>query len=144
MAVASNDRPSLILVPVDRGGRAMDGLLLVFALSWLTYTAAYFVLHPQGLTFDPSLFMYLTGKPDPACGLTRTFAWMWRGDVISAVRVYPLGPLLFVATINSAASVIAGKTFRLEMSQRAIRIGLIIVAAAFAANWASKLIWLGM
>ena len=126
----------------------MDGLLLLFALAWLTYTAGYFVLHPRGLTFDPSLFMYLTGKPDPACGLTRTFAWMWRGDVINAVRVYPLGPLLFVATIlataNSAASVLVGKTFRVEMSQRAIRISLILVAAAFAANWASKVIWLGM
>jgi hypothetical protein len=126
----------------------MDGLLLLFALAWISYTAAYFVLHPRGLTFDPSLFMYLTGKPDPACGLTRTFAWMWRGDVINAVRVYPLGPLLFVATIlataNAAAAVIAGKTLRLEMSRRDSRIAGMIVLAAFAANWASKLIWLGM
>ena len=148
MAAAGTDRPSLNLVPVDRGGRVMDGLLLVFALSWLTYTAAYFVLHPRGLTFDPSLFMYLTGKPDPACGLTRTFAWMWRGDVVNAVLVYPLGPVLFVATIlatvNSAASVIAGKTLRIEMSRRDIRIGLILLLVAFGANWAAKLIWLGM
>src|SRR5438552_7954843 len=104
--------PRLVLESVDRGGRVIDGLLLAIALAWLTYTAAYFILHPHGLTFDPSLFMWVTGKPDPACGLTRTFAWMWQGDVVAAARVYPLGPILFVvvllATANSAVSVVAG------------------------------------
>lgn len=122
--------------------------MLIFGIAWLTYTALYFVLHPLGLTFDPSLFMYLTGKPDPACGFTRTFAWMWRGDLLSAVRVYPLGPLLFVvtilATLNSAASMMSARTVRIVMSPRAIRVGAALVLAAFAANWASKLLWLGM
>lgn len=148
VAAARADRPSIVVVSVDRAGRVMDGLLLLFAVAWLTYTAGYFLLHPRGLTFDPSLFMDLTGKPDPACGLTRTFAWMWRGDIIDAVRVYPLGPVLFVSTIlataNSAAAVVLGKTFRVEMSRGYIRVGSILLIAAFAANWASKLLWLGM
>ena len=44
--------------------------------------------------------MWYFNKPDPFCGGTRTFAWMWRGDLGRAVAVYPLGPLLFVTTVG--------------------------------------------
>jgi len=107
-----------------------------------------FVLHPLGLTFDPSLFMRLTGHPDPACGLTRTFAWMWRGDLARSAAVYPLGPIIFVATFVLiaywAAILVRGRSLHFNLSPRA-QSGIVIVAVvALGLNWASKLIWLGM
>ncbi len=122
--------------------------LLALALAWLTYTRLYFWLHPRHLTFDPSAFMYLTGKPDPSCGLTRTFAWMWRGDLARAVAVYPLGPIIFVASfvlvVYWAVIVLSGRSIRLRLSRRT-QGGIVIVAVvALSLNWASKLIWLGM
>ena len=126
--------------------REGPGLLLLGA--WLAYTRMYFVLHPLGLTFDPSLFMRLTGHPDPACGLTRTFAWMWRGDLVRSVAVYPLGPIVFVAMVVLvaywAAVSCTGRSIRFRLSQRVQRAAVLIVLIAVALNWASKLLWLGM
>jgi hypothetical protein len=131
----------------DREQRRTAAGVAAIVLSWLTYTRFYFFLHPRHLTFDPSLFMYLTGKPDPTCGLTRTFAWMWRGDIGRAVAVYPLGPLVFVASfavLAYAIAVMAGRSLSFSLSpglQRGIVVGAVV---ALGLNWAAKLIWLGM
>ena len=121
---------------------------LALAVPWLVYTRLYFWLHPRHLTFDPSAFKYLTGRPDPSCGLTRTFAWMWRGDLAHAFTVYPLGPLIFVATFGlvacSLAVVLSGRSLRFRLP-RTVQRGVVIIAlVALGLNWASKLLWLGM
>lgn len=142
-------RPRLAtLEAADRQDRKASVGFLALALSWLTYTRFYFFLHPRHLTFDPSLFMYLTDKPDPACGLTRTFAWMWRGDLAHAVSVYPLGPLIFIATLVLVGYwvmvLVMGRSVRFTLSPSA-QSGIVVVALiALGLNWASKLIWLGM
>src|SRR2546427_7320413 len=69
--------------------RASAALVLAIGVAWLAYTRLYFWLHPRGLTVAPSVFMHLTGRPDPLCGLTRTFAWMWRGGLPPALAAYP-------------------------------------------------------
>ena len=141
-------RPPLVAVArAEPTERMAVGGLLALALSWLTYTRFYFWLQPRHLTFDGP-FMYLTGKPDPGCGLTRTFAWMWRGDLAHAVIVYPLGPLIFIGTFvfvaYSLAVIILGSSLRFRLSP-VVQRGIVIVAlAALGLNWASKLIWLGM
>ena len=121
--------------------------VLALAVSWLIYTRFYFWLQPRHLTYDGP-FMYLTGKPDPACGLTRTFAWMWRGDLLHAFLVYPLGPLIFIGTLGfvaySVVTIISGHSLRLVLSHRAQRSIVIGALIALGLNWASKLIWLGM
>lgn len=135
-------------VAADRSERATAAGLLALAIAWLTYTRLYFWLHPRHLTFDPSLFMYLTGKPDPSCGLTRTFAWMWRGDLARSVAVYPLGPIIFSATfvlaVYWAAVVVTGRTIPIRLSGRVQRAIVIVALGALGLNWAAKLIWLGM
>lgn len=122
--------------------------IVALSAAWLVYTRIYFVLHPAHLTFDPSVFMWLTGKPDPTCGLTRTFAWMWRGDVGKAAAVYPLGPFLFVLVLalclNSAVALITGRSVRLATSSSTRRIVIVVAVVAVMANWISKLVWLGM
>jgi len=145
-SVRSLSRPSV--APADRQERLTAAGLLALALAWLTYTRLYFWLHPRHLTFDPSAFMYLTGKPDPSCGLTRTFAWMWRGDLARAVAVYPLGPIIFVASlvlvVYWAVIVLSGRSIRFRLSRRAQRSIVVVALITLSLNWASKLIWLGM
>ena len=132
---------------VDRNERIAAGSLLALAVPWLLYTRFYFWLQPRHLTFDGP-FMYITGKPDPACGLTRTFAWMWRGDLAHAVVVYPLGPLIFVATVALvaylAAVIVTGRSIRVLVSPVTQRSIVIVALVALGLNWAAKLIWLGM
>ncbi len=95
----SRKAPLAAVAPATPSDRWLAWTLLGVGLPWLAYTRLYFFLHPRHLTFDGGLFMWYFNKPDPFCGGTRTFAWMWRGDVGRAVAVYPLGPLLFVATV---------------------------------------------
>ena len=137
-----------VLGQADRQERLIAAGSFGLTVAWLIYTHFYFWLHPRGLTFDPSAFMYLTGKPDPSCGLTRTFAWMWRGDLGRSVAVYPLGPVVFVAAFvlvaYSAVVLLGGRSLRFSLSRR-LRRGLVTIAVvAVGLNWASKLIWLGM
>lgn len=130
-----------------RNERIATGALLALAVSWLIYTRLYFWLQPRHLTVDGP-FMYLTGKPDPGCGLTRTFAWMWRGDLAHAASVYPLGPLIFIGTVGfvvySLAVIVGGRSLRLALSPATQRNIVVVALAALALNWAAKWIWLGM
>ena len=139
-----------MLARIEKDPRTGPAAYLLVGGAWMVYTRLYFVLHPRGLTFDPSLFMYATGKPDPTCGLTRTFAWMWRGDVVHAALVYPLGPLLFAVMILSlldAAVRVAGyrglaPAIRVSRTQKRLMIAVGVLAVA--ANWTAKLVWLGL
>jgi hypothetical protein len=122
--------------------------LLGVAVPWLAYTRLYFFLHPHHLTFDGGAWMWIFNKPDPTCGLTRTFAWMWRGDLGHAVAVYPLGPLVFLATLVLAsyglAVLVTGRALQLYIpvviAHRLVLVGLVLVGL----NWIAKLAWLGM
>ena len=108
----------------------------------------YFVLHPLGLTVAPSVFMRLTGHPDPACGLTRTFAWMWRGDMFAALKAYPLGPLLFLLAVaqvaDSLVTLFTGRRLSLDRLKPYRRPLIALGIVAVAINWTLKLLWLGI
>ena len=138
---------SVEVVTAERYERAAAASLLALVVSWLAYTRFYFWLQPRHLTYDGP-FMYLTGKPDPACGLTRTFAWMWRGDLAEAVRVYPLGPLIFIGSFvlvaYLSAVIVGGRSLRLGLSGVIQRRIVVVALVALGLNWASKLLWLGM
>ena len=92
--------------------------------------------------------MYLTGRPDPTCGLTRTFAWMWRGDIGQAVRVYPLGPALFMITFGLVlyygSIALTGRPKRFNLPATVRRTLVVIGLTALVLNWTAKLLWLGM
>ena len=123
--------------------------------AWLIYTCLSFWLHPRGLTAAPSLFMHVTGHPDPACGLTRTFAWMWRGDLAQALLAYPLGPALFLLSFAllaySGFVLVRGQAVRVRLpavrvrlpaaARRLLVVGVVVL---FALNWTAKLLWLGV
>lgn len=123
--------------------RALAGLLAILVL-WLSYTRLYPVLRPVHATLPACPFLALTGHPCPLCGGTRSFAAMWRGDLVTAFHYHPLGPVLFAGTLLGVAVVAA-----LLLAGRTVRIGMeaekrIYVAgfAVLVAVWAVRLVLL--
>src|SRR5207245_2639989 len=148
-ARSARSRKALAAVaPATPGDRWLAWTLLGVGLPWLAYTRLYFFLHPRHLTFDGGLFMWYFNKPDPFCGGTRTFAWMWRGDVGRAVAVYPLGPLLFVATVALVVYglyvMVTRRAVQINLSPAMVRGLLVVGFVALGLNWIAKLVWLGM
>jgi uncharacterized protein DUF2752 len=129
------------------GERFRDlGILAVLA-GWLLYTRIFWALQAAHLTLPPCPFYTLTGHPCPFCGGTRSFAYMWEGDISDAVRLYPLGPALFAGSVlgvvGLAAGMVTGRTWtsRLSVNQwKAVGIG---VTSAILMSWALKVFVLG-
>ena len=147
--VAAPDPKGLLEVGRSEGkDRESAGLILALGIAWLVYTRLYFWLHPRGLTVAPSLFMHVTGKPDPLCGLTRTFAWMWRGDLRQAVAVYPLGPAVFLGAFPllgyALFVLVTGRVIRLRVSPTTRRLVFAAAISLLVLNWTAKLLWLGV
>ncbi len=138
----------IVVAPASSGERWFAWTLLGIGLPWLIYTRLYFFLQPRHLTYDGGAFMWLFNKPDPSCGLTRTFAWMWRGDLGRAVAVYPLGPLVFVATVALAVyavvALLSRRAVHVNLSPATLRIVIWVGLVALGLNWIAKLAWLGM
>jgi uncharacterized protein DUF2752 len=114
---------------------------------WLVYTRIYWILQAAHLGGPVCPFYYFTGHPCPFCGGTRSFAYMWRGDLSDAVRLYPLGPALFAGTVATVGGLVTGAitgrtwTPRLTGAQgRGIGAG---VVAAAVLSWALKVFVLG-
>jgi hypothetical protein len=131
-------------VPSDRWRdfAVLGGLVL-----WLAYTRIYWTLQATHLTFPPCPFYYLTGHPCPFCGGTRSFAYMWRGDLSDAVRLYPLGPALFAGTLAGVAAlavgIVTGRTWEPRLTSSQWRVLGVGVVSAVLMSWALKFFVLG-
>jgi hypothetical protein len=131
-------------VPADRVRylSVLAGLVL-----WLAYTKVFFLLQAAHLSAPPCPFYYMTGHPCPFCGGTRSFAYMWQGDLADSVRLYPLGPAFFAATFVAVAGLAAGVVTGRRWSAcltgtqwRALAIGAV---SAIVLSWALKVFILG-
>ena len=122
------------------------GIMLALA-GWLFYTKIFWALQAAHLSMPPCPFYYMTGHPCPFCGGTRSFAYMWRGDITDAVRLYPLGPLLFAGTIASAgalaAGAVTGRTLTPRLSGRQWTLLGIFAGILLLMSWALKVFVLG-
>jgi hypothetical protein len=129
------------------GDRMRDLGLLAGLTAWLVYTRFYWTLHATHIALPPCPFYYLTGHPCPFCGGTRSFAYMWQGDLSDAVRLYPLGPLFFVGSLIGAgglvSGVITGRTWSLNLSAMQWRLLIVAAVSAIAFSWALKWFVLG-
>jgi len=114
---------------------------------WLVYTRVYWAMHALHATLPPCPFYYLTGHPCPFCGGTRSFAYMWQGDIADAVRLYPLGPAFFAGTILGAgglgAGLVTGRTWSPRLTSFQWRLVTIGAVSAIAISWALKVFVLG-
>src|SRR3979411_1314584 len=106
--------------------RMRDLALIGGLLVWLVYTRMYFLLQAGPLQAPPCPFFYLPGHPCPFCGGTRSFAYMWEGDVADAVRLYPLCPALFAGSLAGVAGlaigIVSGRTWTPNLSPRQWRL----------------------
>jgi hypothetical protein len=131
-------------IPVER---LRDLALLAGLLAWLVYTRMYFVLQAAHLTAPVCPFYYLTGHPCPFCGGTRSFAYMWQGDLTNAVRLFPLGPLFFAGTVVGVAGLavgaVSGRTWAPRLTDTQWRLLAIAAVSAVAISWALKVFVLG-
>ena len=122
------------------------GLFALLAL-WLLYTRVFWTMRAAHLTLPPCPFYYLTGHPCPFCGGTRSFAYMWQGDIADAVRLYPLGPGLFAGALlgtgGLAAGLVTGRTWSPRLTWRQWRLLTIGGVSAVAVSWALKVFVLG-
>ena len=127
--------------------RRRDLLMLGGLLVWLAYTRVFWALQAAHLSAPPCPFYYLTGHPCPFCGGTRSFAYMWRGDLTDAVRLYPLGPLFFAGTFAGAGgllmAMLSGRTWTPRLMSMQWRLLWIGVGSAVVINWALKVFVLG-
>lgn len=114
---------------------------------WLVYTRVFWAVSAAHLTLPPCPFYYLTGHPCPFCGGTRSFAYMWQGDIADSVRLYPLGPALFAGAVigegGLAAGLVTGRTWLPHLTSRQWRLLTIGGASAVAISWALKVFVLG-
>src|SRR5437899_8067174 len=129
------------------GDRLGDVGVLAALLLWLAYTRIYWILQAAHLTAPPCPFYYLTGHPCPFCGGTRSFAYMWRGDIADAVRLYPLGPMLFAGTIVAvgglAGGIVTGRTWTPRLSALLWKLVGVGAVSALLMSWALKVFVLG-
>lgn len=129
------------------GDRVRDLSLLFGLVLWLAYTRMYWVLQGAHLGFPPCPFYYLTGHPCPFCGGTRSFAFMWQGDLADSVRLYPLGPALFAGTIAAvgglALGLVSGRTWTSHVTPMQWRLLAVGIVSAVTFSWALKVFILG-
>jgi len=132
------------LLPADRRRDLAIALVLVV---WLVYTRVYWVLHALHLGAPVCPFYFLTGHPCPFCGGTRSFAYMWGGDVSDAVRLYPLGPALFAGTFGAIGGLVvgavSGRSLRLRLGAAQWRGVLLGTVVTVLISWALKVFVLG-
>lgn len=131
-------------LPTDR---TRDLTLLAGLVLWLVYTRVFWVLQAGHLTLPPCPFYFLTGHPCPFCGGTRSFAFMWQGDLADSVRLYPLGPAMFVGTFAGAGALAAGlatgRTWVPRLTRMQWRLLVVGAASLLALSWALKVFVLG-
>ena len=134
---------SLAVIRAGRHDRMRNLLVLGVLVGWLLYTRFFWGLKAVHATLPPCPFLLLTGHPCPFCGGTRSFAYLWQCDVADAVRLYPLGPLLFGGTLfgigGLAAALLSGRTIRWRPSPRWERRILLGVGAVLGTSWLLKL-----
>lgn len=127
--------------------RTRDFTILGGLVLWLAYTRLFWALQALHLTMPPCPFYFLTGHPCPFCGGTRSFAYMWQGDIADSVRLYPLGPALFAGTVAGvgalAAALATGRTWTPRLSSRQWVLLSITAASLVAFSWALKVFVLG-
>jgi Protein of unknown function (DUF2752) len=131
-------------VPFDR---LRDLGILAVLVMWLAYTRIFWALQAIHLTAPTCPFFYLTGHPCPFCGGTRSFAYMWEGDISDAVRLYPLGPALFAGTLAGVAGltagVVTGRTWTSRLNAMQWKLVAVGAISALLMSWALKVFVLG-
>ena len=129
------------------GDRARDLGLMAVLLGWLVYTKFFFGLRTVHMVLPPCPFYYLTGHPCPFCGGTRSFAYLWEGDLSDSVRLFPLGPAFFAGALLGSAGllsgILSGRTWSVQLTGTQWRVLTVGAISAILISWMLKLFVLG-
>ena len=138
---------SAIPIRVLAADRMREVGIAALLVLWLVYTRLYFILHAAHLGAPACPFYFLTGHPCPFCGGTRSFAYMWEGDIADSVRLYPLGPALFAGTFVAIGGLvtgaISGRTLRPQLTRAQWRGILLGTVVTILVSWSLKVFVLG-
>jgi hypothetical protein len=133
----------LAVVRATPEGRLRNAGLLASLVLWMLYTRYLTTAQAFHATLPPCPFLALTGHPCPFCGGTRSFAYMWRGDVGKAASLYPMGPALFwsvlAAIVVLAVGLVLGRDLRWRLSTSWTRALVAAACLALAVSWSLKL-----
>lgn len=131
------------VVRANAEARLRNLLILAGLLLWMVYTRAFWTAHALHVTLPPCPFLAITGHPCPFCGGTRSFAYMWQGDAGRAAALYPLGPVLFYATVAAipvlALALIVNRDVVLHVPDRMKRALFSAALGVLTVSWALKL-----
>jgi hypothetical protein len=92
--------------PVSIWGRLLALVVASGCLTVLTLAAALppnpsgMGTHKASLGLPPCAFLQTTDLPCPSCGMTTSFAWFTKGNLLASVYVQPMGAM--VATLAAA------------------------------------------
>jgi hypothetical protein len=86
---------------------------------------------PAGLGFDLCLFKVTTGRPCPGCGLTRSVSSALTGQLGQAVSHHPFGPLVLLAALLVASSLLWPRAFSDRVGEQLGRQRAILAGAAW-------------
>lgn len=75
-------------------GAAVACLAVLLVAAYATPSSAGVGTHAASLRMQPCHFLQTTGLPCPGCGMTTSFAWFVRGNVVAAMFVQPMGAML--------------------------------------------------
>jgi hypothetical protein len=133
----------LAVVRAGPDARLRNGFLLAGLVVWMGYTRIFWAAHAVHATLPPCPFLTLTGHPCPFCGGTRSFAYMWQGDTARAAALYPLGPLMFAATLAAipvlAVALLADRDLLVRLPARLRRALWAAALTVLAISWTLKL-----
>jgi hypothetical protein len=131
------------VVKGDRHARLRNLVVLVAVGAWMAYTRYYWPARAIHATLPLCPFLTLTGHPCPFCGGTRSFAYMWQGDLARGAALYPLGPLLFACTVAAIpillAAVVTNRTLEWRIDPSLTRALYVAGSLPLAVSWGLKL-----
>ena len=96
-----------VAVGVPLVGRLLGGAIAVGCLGVLLLAASLppspsgMGTHRQSLHLPACNFLQTTGLPCPSCGMTTSFAWFAKGNLLASMYVQPMGMIL--ATLVAAS-----------------------------------------
>ena len=110
--------PRLVRDDLGVMGRLVAVAIFVAATGVLVL-AAYLTPNPAGSGTHEQLglrgcqFLQTTGLPCPSCGMTSSFAWFARGNLLASLYVQPMGAALaFLTAVTAWSAIYAALTAR--------------------------------
>lgn len=100
--------------------------------------------HEQ-LGLPPCAFRAITGLPCPSCGMTTSFSYLVRGQLVAAALTNPGGCVLALGGAAMIpwclASAVAGRTIGIRSPERAAIVTILVVVALCVVSWTIRVIF---